>query len=379
MRMRYVLGLLAATAASSQAQTVNGVYIGAGIGGTMMNDTINRRAPVGFFGQGNGSQFSYNTGAVGQGAIGFGFGNGFRAELEGFYRRPALESVTLFGNGSFTGGLTSRGGRAQIYGLMANAYYDFDLSALGSFFRYVQPYVGAGLGLGYSEFRGFSVDAFGSLRTTLQGTGRSLAYQLILGAAVPMEYVAPGLSFTAEYRYFGAGAPRLGVRTSTIPTGSQPAFLLADLNRNVSPGIGSHNVTVGLRYAFNTPSSAPVAAPVALGFAVPQFAPRQAQAQAQNFAVYFPLSSSNLDGPARGTVSQAAQTARSAGASGLDVVGSADGAMNASNRALSSRRAQVVVAELVRQGIPRNAISVSAVGGTGPVEAQSRRVEITLR
>jgi OmpA-OmpF porin, OOP family len=377
MRMQFALVLLAATAVASQAQTVNGLYIGAGIGGTLMNDTINRRAPTGFFGQGNGSQFSYNTGVVGQGAVGWGFGNGVRAELEGYYRRPSLDNVTLFGNGSFSGGLVSRDGRAQVYGFMANAYYDFDLTALGPFFRYFQPYVGAGVGFAYSEFRGIRTDAFGSLRTSLEGTGRSVAYQVMLGAAVPLEYVAPGLSFTAEYRYFGAGAPRLGVRTTTIPTNNQPAFLLADLNRNVSPGIGSHNVTVGLRYAFNTPSSAPVAAPVALGFALPQF--RQQQAQPQNFAVYFPLSSSNLDGAARGTVSQAAQTARSAGSSGLDVVGSADGASNASNRALSARRAQIVVAELVRQGIPRNAISVSSVGGTGPVEAQSRRVDIILR
>ncbi len=378
MRMRFVIGLAFAAASAAQAQTVNGLYVGAGIGGTMMNDTINRRAPTGFFGQGSGSAFNYGIGVVGTGAVGWGFGNGFRAELEGYYRRPNLESVTLFSNGSFSGGVTSRDGRAQIYGFMANAYYDFDLTVLSPVFRYIQPYVGAGLGFAYSEYRGIRADAVSSLRTTVEGTGRTLGYQGILGVAVPLDSVTPGLSFTAEYRYFGAGAPKLNIRTTTIPNNNNAATTLAELNRNVSPGIGSHNFTVGLRYAFNTPSASPVAAPVALGFALPQYQTRP-QYQAQNFAVYFPLSSFNLDGPARGTVAQAAQTARSAGASGLDVVGSADGAMNASNRALSSRRAQVVVAELVRQGIPRNAISVSAVGGTGPVEAQSRRVDITLR
>ena len=382
MRMRFAvaltiaLGAGAAAGAQAQTLTVSGLYIGAGIGGTMLNNTINRNTPIGFFGQGNGSQFSYGVGPAGQVAIGWGFGNGFRAEMEGYLRRPSLDSVTLFGNGSFSGGLVSRNGRAQIYGFMANAYYDFDLSALGSVFRYIQPYVGAGIGAGYSEFSGLQTDAFGSLRTTASGTGRTLAYQAILGVAVPMDYVAPGLAVTAEYRYFGATAPRLSVRTATIPTANQPAFALAALDRTVSPGIGSHNFTVGLRYAFNTPGDAPVAAPVALGFAMPQY---QQRPQAQNFAVYFPLSSSNLDGAARGTVSQAARMARSAGASGLDVVGSADGAMNPRNRALSARRAEIVVAELVRQGIPRNAISVSAVGGTGPVEAQSRRVDIALR
>lgn len=377
MRIPLALGLLLATAATAPAQTVNGLYVGAGIGGTMLNDTINRRSPTGFFGQGSGSQFSYRVGVVGQGAVGWGFGNGVRVELEGYYRRPGIQSANLFANGSFSGGLNLQGGRTQIYGFMGNVYYDFDLTALSPVFRWVQPYVGAGLGFAYSEYRGYRVDAFGSLRTTVEGTGRTLGYQGMIGANVPMDYVTPGLSFTAEYRYFGAGAPRLAVRTSTIPTNNQQAFLLANLNRNVSPGIGSHNFTVGFRYAFNTPSSAPVAAPVALGFSLPQMA--QQQPQAQNFAVYFPLNSANLDGTSRGTVSQAAQTARAAGASGLDVVGSADGANNASNRALSSRRAQAVVAELVRQGIPRSAISVSTVGGTGPVEAQSRRVDIILR
>lgn len=380
MRNRIVVGLMLGLSAGAQAQTqtVSGLYVGAGVGGTMLTETINRRSPTGFFGQGNGSQFTFKTGVVGQGAVGWGFGNGFRVELEGYYRRPGLDNVTLFGNGSFSGGLVSRTGTAQVYGFMANAYYDFDLTALSPVFRYIQPYVGAGLGFAYSNFRGISTDAFGSLRTTVEGTGRTLGYQGMIGVAAPMDYVAPGLSLTAEYRYFGAGAPRLSVATSTIPTNNQQAFRLATLDRTVHPGIGSHNFTVGLRYAFNTPSAGPVAAPVALGFALPQYAAPRAQ-QSGNFAVFFPLNSANLDGTSRGTVSQAAQTARSAGASGLDVVGSADGAQNARNRALSARRAQIVVAELVRQGIPRNAISVSTVGGTGPVEAQSRRVDINLR
>lgn len=380
---------IVATAAPAQAQlasTISGVYIGAGAGGTFLNETINRRSPTDIFAstgnpsRNNGSVYRYNPGLTASAAVGWGFGNGLRAELEGYIRRPGLESVTLF-PGTFSPGWTNTGGSAQIYGFMVNAFYDFDLTALSPVFRWVQPYVGVGLGLAYSEYRNLVLlppNNQNGLRTTIDGTGRTLGYQGMLGAAVPLDYVTPGLAFTAEYRYFGAGSPKLGVQTSTVPTnaGQQP-FRLSQFDRNTSPGIGSHNFTVGLRYALNTPSSAPVAAPVALGFALPQY--RQQQAQAQNFAVFFPLSSSNLDGAARGTVSQAAQTARSAGASGLDVVGSADGAMNASNRALSSRRAQVVVAELVRQGIPRSAISVSSVGGTGPVEAQSRRVDITLR
>lgn len=372
-------GALSGTAWAQNA-AVSGVYIGAGLGGTMLNNTINRNAPTGFFGQGNGASFNYAVGFVGHGALGWGFGNGVRAEIEGYVRRPGLESVTLFGNGSFSGGLVSRNGTAQIYGFMANVYYDPDLSSLGSFFRYVQPYVGAGLGFAYSEYRNINIDAFGSLRTSVSGTGRTVGYQAIVGAAVPLDEFVPGLALTAEYRYFGAGAPKLQATTSTIPSNNQnnnqPAFRLTNLDRNVSPGIGSHNLTVGFRYAFNTPQSVPVAAPVALGFALPQYATQPAS---RNYAVFFPLSNTALDPAARSTVSQAVQTARSTGASGLDVVGSADGQPNANNAALAQRRAQVVVAELVRQGIPRGAISVSTVGGTGRTDPQSRRVDITLR
>ena len=61
MRMRFAVALTlalgAGAAAGVQAQTltVSGLYIGAGIGGTMLNNTINRNTPIGFFGQGNGS------------------------------------------------------------------------------------------------------------------------------------------------------------------------------------------------------------------------------------------------------------------------------------------------------------------------------------
>ena len=57
------------------------------------------------------------------------------------------------------------------------------------------------------------------------------------------------------------------------------------------------------------------------------------------------------------------------------------------NQRLSQRRADNVAAELVRQGVSRNEIVVSAYGETRPLvptadgvrEPQNRRVEIVLR
>ena len=381
MLKRFLLGctplLMLATPAA--AQTVQGLYVGLGAGGTMLNESINRRSPSGFFGLGNGSQFTYRTGTNVTGSVGWGFGNGFRAELEGYWRRAGIQEARLFSQGSFNGGISTTAGTAQVYGFMANAYYDFDLSVFGPGWSWIQPYVGVGLGFAYSQFRDLSMDTYSSLRTTANGNGRTLAYQAIIGAAVPLDDWAPGLSLLAEYRYFGAGSPRIRVQTSTIPTNSQPAYVLSEVSRTAHPGISGHNFSIGLRDAFGASgaaSAAPVAASAPLGFGSPQFA---APAAPRNYAVYFENRGAVIDAIGRDTIGQAVRTAQTAGASGLDVVGSADGAPNASNRALSNRRAQNVVAELVRLGVPRSAITVSAVGGQGGVDPQLRRVDITLR
>ena len=57
------------------------------------------------------------------------------------------------------------------------------------------------------------------------------------------------------------------------------------------------------------------------------------------------------------------------------------------NQRLSVRRAEAVAAELVRRGVPRNAISIQGFGethllvpaGPGVREPRNRRVEIILR
>jgi hypothetical protein len=85
--MRIRSALLAATLLAlplaAQAQPVTGLYI-AGGGGVnfMQNEDITTPA-------GNGSIHT-NTGAVGVLSLGWGFGNGLRAEVEGDYSRGRL-------------------------------------------------------------------------------------------------------------------------------------------------------------------------------------------------------------------------------------------------------------------------------------------------
>ncbi len=373
-----IASALAVAALPAAAQTTTGLYVGLGAGGVMLTESINTRNPPAIFGQGNGHRFTFNTGANVLASIGYGLGNGVRLELEGTWRSSRIAGAQFFQQGSFNGGVGSTGGSIQSYGFMANALYDVDLTVLGPNWRWIQPYFGAGLGLALTNVRDIGFNLSPSLSTTATGSGRNLAWQIIAGAAFPLDNVLPGLSATVEYRYWQALPPNLRLETRTIPTnaGEQP-FLLTQFTRSFSPQVGGHNLNIGLRYAFNQPSGVAAAASGPLGFTMPNFA-RPAAAM-QNFAVFFPLNNANLDAQARGTVAQAVQAARAGGASSLDVVGQADGAPNANNRGLASRRAQAVTAALVAQGIPRSAINVSTVGGTGPQDPTSRRVDITLR
>src|SRR3954451_25137522 len=84
--------ILAAPVAAS-AQPVTGLYIGAGVGANFINNPekwdISGSAAPGNFGLPNpvpvtnAGKASFSTGGVVVGSIGWGFGNGFRVEVEG--------------------------------------------------------------------------------------------------------------------------------------------------------------------------------------------------------------------------------------------------------------------------------------------------------
>jgi outer membrane protein OmpA-like peptidoglycan-associated protein len=112
-----------------------------------------------------------------------------------------------------------------------------------------------------------------------------------------------------------------------------------------------------------------------------------AQANMQQYVVLFALDSDTLDAEAQATIAAAAQAFRNTGSARIALRGHTDTSGNAAyNQALSERREQAVTAELVRQGVPADAISGVAVGesdpavptGDGVPEEQNRRVEIAL-
>ncbi len=337
--MNFRTALVAATLltlpAAAFAQPVDGLYVGAGVGYNYMQ-TEKVRQPVGV------NSFKGSSGVVGEASVGYGFGNGFRAELEGDYRNNAQS-----GGGSKV--------RSETYGAFLNGLFDIDVG--GPVFPYV------GVGVGYEE----QGARHGTLSngTTFGGTKGGVAGQAILGVAYPIPDVA-GLSLTAEYRFMDT------VENHTFSNGVKlgPEY--------------NHSILLGLRYALGVEAPAPMAAPAPAP--APVVAP--APAPARTYLVFFDWDKADLTARAKQIIAEAAQNAARVKLTQIEVSGHADKSGTAGyNQKLSQRRADNVAAELVRLGVPQNEIAVMAYGDTHPLvptaagvrEPQNRRVEIVLK
>ena len=343
--------LLAAVAAAlplaAQAQPVAGLYIGGGGGvNIMQNETDasqNGKATP-------GKSLEFNLGATGVGSVGWGFGNGLRAELEFDYRYNSL-------SGSIVppGGHRTTSGSEQKYGPMVNVLYDFN--GISPVFV---PYIGAGAGYQWAN-----MSAGSDIHTLATGTAGAFAYQAILGAAIPISTV-PGLSVTGEYRFMGLAGDRdydAGPLRNTVDRTD-------DFN---------HSILIGLRYAFGAPPPPSPTAPAPV--AVPAPAP------ARSYLVFFDWDKATLTTRAQQIVKQAADNATKVQYTRIDVNGYTDTSGTPQyNQGLSIRRGQAVAAELVRDGVPKAAIAIQGFGethllvptGPGVREPQNRRVEIII-
>ena len=336
----------------AQAQPVNGLYLGAGVGGNYLDKTD----VTGKIGGSSISPFSseFSWGYVGVLSLGWGFGNGLRAEIEGSYRQNDVSDMSR--GGSFG----PRTGTATSYGAMLNVLYDFDLGGtLGG----VTPYVGIGAGYIWHEWDKAGYRDSGGFGETVSGTDGNFGGQAIVGLSLPISAV-PGLSLTAEYRFMATAGHTMDTVTITPSGSARPAGLDVD-NFN-------HSLLVGLRYAFNAAPAVAAAAPVAA---------------ARTFLVFFDWSKADLTDRARQIIGEAA-SARGAGVTRIEVNGFTDRSGPADyNMQLSIRRANAVAAELVRRGVPRNEIVTRGFGeennlvptADGVREPQNRRVEIILK
>ncbi len=331
---------IAAAPLAAHAQTIDGLYISLGAGlNIMQNESVTSVGGTPL----NGVNLNTKLGGVVVPAIGFGFGNGFRTELEFDYRYNGLNSVSI------PGASTSVSGSEQKYGPMVNLLYDFTGFALP-----VTPYLGAGIG--YQWVRE-NVTVAGSSGTQTKG---NLAVQGILGVSYPIDSV-PGLAVTGEYRFMALPGDRNygGVKLND------------DYN---------HSILIGLRYAFG---AAPAPVPMApMASAVP------ASAVSRSYIVFFDWDKAFLTDRARQIVSEAASNSTKVQTTRIEVNGYTDTSGTPQyNQGLSVRRAQAVAAELVKDGVPKGEIFMQGFGETHPLvptganvrEPQNRRVEIILK
>ena len=197
MKLRSALlasAMMALPLAAANAQAVDGLYIGGGVGvNKMQRESIKLGAPAGVSGD-----VRANLGPIVSLSLGWGFGNGLRAEIEASYRQ-----TNGFNNPQGYGVPASAGGHEQKIGGMVNVLYDFV-----GLVPMMQPYIGAGIGYQDVIWQNMNIVPLGGGGAFAKNTSRgSLAYQAILGVAVPVDAV-PGLAITAEYRFMGLAGTR---------------------------------------------------------------------------------------------------------------------------------------------------------------------------
>ena len=178
----------------AQAQPFEGIYIGAGAGYNYLENVDTRASP----GLGTPSlKINGNSGFTGFASVGYGFGNGIRLEVEGNYRQTQVHRI------SGTPFPTTAGGRIQNYGAMLNVLFDMDIGV-----PWLYPYVGLGAGYGWTHLNQVYTAGTNfpfSLRT--DDTVGNFAWQVIAGLSFPIPDV-PGLSITAEYRFYSIIGPK---------------------------------------------------------------------------------------------------------------------------------------------------------------------------
>ncbi|NEX17997.1 MAG: hypothetical protein C1943_15615 [Halochromatium sp.] len=164
-------------------------------------------------------------GVVGLGG-GYRFGNGLRLETDLRYR--ALDAGGI--SGGALGAPSYADGSVTSTTWMANMAYDFVLQGTK-----LQPYLKGGIGAAWNDAEADVLGADHPDRWAIysSGTDTQFAWSLGAGLAYPID---DRLSLTADYQYVDLG----NAETGTDINGHRMRF----------DDLGSHEVTLGLRYAF---------------------------------------------------------------------------------------------------------------------------------
>lgn len=322
----------------AHAQPVTGPYVGLGAGTSIGMSTKGKADNYA------GHLFTRPS-FTGDGAIGYGFGNGFRVQLDGDYAHSTLHKFDIGDT------QTRLHGRSNTSGFMADALYDMNVGLP------VYPYVGVGAGYQWQ-----------ALKQTGLGTKTdgSFAYNLIAGTSYPIDAV-PGLSATAQYTFMQMPQKR---EFDGVKYGA--------LNNNI--------FELGLRYQLFQPQQAPTVYQPDAFQPAPAAAP--ASVSAKTFLVFFDWSKANLTPRAEEIVANAAKSSETSKLTTLNVNGYTDtSGTSAYNMNLSIERAKNVASQLIVDGVPKEDIVIKGYGethllvptGPGVREPQNRRVEIIIK
>ncbi|HET8997281.1 MAG TPA: OmpA family protein [Acetobacteraceae bacterium] len=368
--MRYTGAVLAAallaTPLAAQAQPVQGPYVSAGVGLDLPQNVQATPYPStpGFIG--THLRMNEHLGLDALGSAGYAIGGGFRFEIEGDYRQNGLNGI------SRTPFPTSVSGDVHTYGVMVNALYDMDIGL-----PWLYPYLGAGVGYQWTTLNNVrAAQSGGPFRFGTNETQGALAFQGILGLSFPIPNM-PGLSATAEYRFMDITGGERFAGTQVTSAGGAATPVSFELHNQYN-----HMFLLGVRYAFYTPPPPPLAP------ATPAAAPAPAVQPARSYLVFFDWDKATLTERARQIIKEAADNSTHVQYTRIAVNGYTDTSGSPQyNKGLSVRRADAVAAELVRDGVPRNAIAIKGFGethllvptGANVREPQNRRVEIIIK
>jgi outer membrane protein OmpA-like peptidoglycan-associated protein len=335
-----------------RAQPFQGVYIGAGAG-LNLPENIRVGTPVP-----TSPRVTLNSsnGFAGIGSLGYGLGNGFRFELEGNFRQSSLAHL------SGTAFPTAASGKLQTYGVMANVLFDMDIG-----FPWLYPYIGGGAGYEWTHADKIgAVAPGGGFNLASNDTRGGFGFQAIAGLSWPIPHV-PGFTVTTEYRFMDIpNSQSFNASLNGVPVGLKMQEQW------------SNSFLVGLRYAFGV--APPPSPPAAIAAPAPS--------PARSFQVFFDWDKATLTDRARQIVREAAESSTKVQTTRIEVNGYTDTSGSPQyNKGLSIRRAEAVAAELVKDGVAKNEISIQGFGdthllvptGPGVREPQNRRVEIILR
>ncbi|MDB5363465.1 MAG: hypothetical protein JWO51_4762, partial [Rhodospirillales bacterium] len=310
-------------AGAAQAQVVAnpnytyGPYVGIAGGGSFLNDISPN-------GGGADAKSEFDPGYVALGTVGWGFGNGFRAELEGGYRRNDLRSVRNSTN--------PNGGALGTESVMVNGLYDIDPGMFGVQSYGFMPHVGVGVGWARPRF-----DHASSYNgNVVSGKDDVLAYQGIAGVSYAL---APQIKLDLDYRYFGTQNGNYNSSPGLTGTGSVTRTSLND-----------QEVTLGVRYEFWTPVVAQ--APLPAVAAPPPPAPVAKAPEVQRaFQVFFDFNKADITSAAAHVIQQASDSVKAGHMTQINVTGHTDTVGSAKyNQALSERRAAAVKQQLITDG-----------------------------